>query len=300
MTLSQALAENPGLLLAVCAVLGLMMGSFLNVVILRVPVMMEQRWLSDARETLADSVGETPAKAPPGDNGGTPLTLWSPPSTCPHCDTRIRPWHNIPVVSWLLLRGRCAHCRSPISAQYPLVELACGVASALCAWRFGWSPQLAGALVFTWALLALGMIDWRTMLLPDSITLPLLWLGLLLSLGHVYCSPVAAIIGAVAGYLVLWIIYHAYRLATGKEGMGHGDFKLLAALGAWLGFASLPIIILLSSVVGAALGLSLMALRRHTAAAPLSFGPYLAGAGWLALLFGTPLAHLAAGLGGGA
>ncbi|HEU0198254.1 MAG TPA: A24 family peptidase [Nevskiaceae bacterium] len=285
MTLTEALALSPGLLLAACGVLGLIVGSFLNVVILRLPVMMEARWQREAHETLdLASDGHTDSRPP---------SLWWPPSSCPHCHTRIRAWQNIPVLSWLALRGRCAHCHARISLQYPLVELACGIASVLCAWRFGWTPQLAGALVFTWALLALGMIDARTLLLPDGITLPLLWLGLLLSLGHLYVHPQAAIIGAAAGYLVLWIIYQAFRLATGKEGMGYGDFKLLAALGAWLGVGALPIIILLSSVVGVIIGLTLMALHRHERSTPLSFGPYLAGAGWLTLLFGPSLMHLA-------
>lgn len=301
--LTQTLATNPTLLIAACAVLGLLIGSFLNVVILRLPAMMEQRWQRDARETLALSAAQT---APHG-TGAAPehpeearQSLWSPPSCCPNCGHRIRPWHNIPVLSWLLLRGRCADCKTPISGQYPLVELLGGIVAAVCAWRFGWSPQLAGALVFSWALLTLGMIDLRTLLLPDSITLPLLWLGLLLSLGQIYVGPQAAIAGAAAGYLVLWVIYHGFRLATGKEGMGHGDFKLLAALGAWLGYAALPMVILLSSLMGLVFGVSLLLLHRHQRAAPLSFGPYLAGAGWLAMVFGTPLVHAASHLAGAA
>lgn len=294
MPLIDAFAGAPALLVAGCAVLGLIMGSFLNVVILRLPVMMERRWRQDARETLAVSATDTPPATAIAE-GEEKLSLWSPPSRCPHCHARVRPWQNVPVVSWLLLRGRCARCRARISIQYPVVELACGVLSAACAWRFGWSVQLAGALVFTWSLLALAAIDLRTLLLPDGITLPLLWLGLLLSVGHVYCDPVAAILGAAAGYLVLWTIYHAYRLLTRKEGLGYGDFKLLAAIGAWLGVGALPAVILLSSVVGTITGIALIALRRHRAAMPLSFGPYLAGAGWLALVFGTPLTRLILG-----
>ncbi|TAM10222.1 MAG: prepilin peptidase [Nevskiaceae bacterium] len=292
MPLTDALAQSPALLLGTCAVLGLIVGSFLNVVILRLPVMMERHWRQEARETVAAAAGNA---APPAVEGEAPLSLWSPPSCCPHCHARIRPWQNVPVISWLLLRGRCAQCQAHISIQYPLVELACGVLSAVCAWRFGWSLQLAGALVFTWSLLALAVIDLRTLLLPDSITLPLLWLGLLLSLGNVYCDPAAAIPGAVAGYLILWTIYHVYRLLTHKEGMGYGDFKLLAAIGAWLGIGALPAVILLSSVVGAVTGITLVALRRHSAAMPLSFGPYLAGAGWIALIFGAPLTQLILG-----
>lgn len=288
MTLSEALAGSPGLLVACGAIVGAIVGSFLNVVIARLPVMMERRWRRDARGTL----GLSTESSSPDDPDEARLSLWYPPSRCPHCRTRIKPWHNVPMLSWLWLRGRCAHCGNRISIQYPLVELICCVASALCALRFGWSPQLAAALVLTWALLTLAVIDLETMLLPDCITLPLLWLGLLLSLAPVFASPVAAILGAVIGYLILWLIYHAYRLATGKEGMGHGDFKLLAALGAWLGLAALPAVILASSLVGVAVGLALIALQRQSRAAPLSFGPYLAGAGWLVLMAGAPLTKM--------
>ncbi|HEX7380762.1 MAG TPA: A24 family peptidase [Nevskiaceae bacterium] len=294
MTFSEALAENTGLLVLCSAVLGAVVGSFLNVVIARLPVMMERRWRQDARGTL----GLPAESGSPNSNEEGRLSLWYPPSRCPHCHARIKPWHNVPMLSWLWLRGRCAHCGSRISVQYPLVELACCVASVLCALRFGWSPQLGAALVLTWALLTLAVIDLETMLLPDSITLPLLWLGLLLSLVPIFASPVAAILGAAVGYLVLWLIYHTYRLATGKEGMGHGDFKLLAALGAWFGLAALPAIILASSLVGVVIGLALIALRRHSRAAPLSFGPYLAGAGWLVLMAGAPLTRMLYSFGG--
>jgi len=291
MSLIQELASSSDLLLVVIAVLGLLIGSFLNVVILRVPAMMESTWRREAQQIL---------KLTPADTSPAPgVNLWSPPSCCPQCHARIRPWHNIPVLSWLWLCGRCADCKTPISVQYPLVELACGILSAVCAWRFGWSLQLAGALVLSWTLLALAVIDLRTQLLPDTLTLPLLWLGLLLSLGGIYCSPTASIIGAAAGYLLLWSVYHLFRLVTGKEGMGYGDFKLLAALGAWLGGTMLPMILLLASGVGAVVGISLVLFRRHDRNVPISFGPYLAGAGWIALIWGDRLLHLGAHLGGG-
>lgn len=285
-----ALGLGPDGLMLACAVLGLIVGSFLNVVILRLPAMMEAGWQREARAILQpDVVDDTPA-AP---------SLWSPPSRCPQCHARIRPWHNLPVLGWLWLRGRCADCAAPVSIQYPLVELVAAGLAVVCAWRFGATVQLPGALVLSWTLLALAVIDLRTQLLPDSMTLPLLWLGLLLSLGGVYCPPTAAIIGAALGYLLLWSVYQLFRLLTGKEGMGHGDFKLLAALGAWLGGAALPMILLLSSVVGAVVGIGLITLRRHDRNVPISFGPYLAGAGWIALIWGDRLLALTTHLGGG-
>ena len=218
-----------------------------------------------------------------------PLTLWRPASRCPQCQAAIKPWHNVPVLGWLWLRGRCASCGKAISVQYPIVEACAGLLGGYCAWRFGWSAQLLPALLLTWALLALTVIDLRTQLLPDSITLPLLWLGLLLSLAGVFVKPAASIAGAAAGYLVLWGMYHLFRLLTGKEGMGYGDFKLLAALGAWFGWQALPILIVLSSVVGAIVGIGLIVFRGHDRATPIPFGPYLAGAGWLVLVGGADL-----------
>ena len=258
---------------------GLCVGSFLNVVAWRLPQMMDREWRSECRALL-----EVPEPPP-----APPLTLNQPASHCPACKAPIKPWHNVPVLGWLVLRGKCAACRAPISARYPLVEAATGLLSAAVAWHFGWSAALVPALVMTWALVALTLIDFDTHLLPDSITLPLLWLGLLLSVGHVFVDPRASIIGAAAGYLSLWSVYHLFRLATGKEGMGHGDFKLLAALGAWFGWSALPLIILMSSVAGAAVGLSLIVLRNHDRSAPIPFGPYLAVAGWLMLIAGGTL-----------
>jgi leader peptidase (prepilin peptidase) / N-methyltransferase len=284
MTLIEALRANPGLLIGCAGILGLVIGSFLNVVSLRLPRMMEAEWKSEARLIL-ELGAEQPEPAP--------ISLTSPPSTCPKCGARVRPWHNLPLLGWLWLRGRCADCKAPISAQYPLVELTSGLMAAVCAWRFGWGPQLGAALVLSWALLVLTVIDFREQLLPDSITLPLLWLGLILSCFAVFpVTPRASIAGAVFGYLSLWSVYHLYRLVTGKHGMGHGDFKLLAALGAWFGGLALPMIILLSSVVGSVVGISLIAFRGRDRNVPISFGPYLAGAGWLTLVWGEALLKL--------
>jgi leader peptidase (prepilin peptidase)/N-methyltransferase len=281
MPLADALAGQPALLITAVALLGAAVGSFLNVVALRLPRMLEWEWKHDAREIL--ELPPQPADTEPH------WSLHHPPSRCPHCGTPIKPWHNIPILGWLWLRGRAACCGQAISIQYPLVEGLSLVASALCAWRFGYSPTLVAALVLSWTLLALSVIDFNTHLLPDALTQPLLWLGLLLSLAHVFTSPVDSIIGAAAGYLVLWSLYHGYRLLTGKEGMGYGDFKLLAALGAWFGWRALPEIILLSSLVGAIIGITLILSRRLQRDEPIGFGPYLAGAGFIALLWGDAL-----------
>ena len=282
MALTDVLASSPTLLIIVAALLGLLIGSFLNVVAIRLPQMMEATWKRDSRSMLdLPEVTDQPK-----------LSLMSPPSTCPSCGGRIRAWHNLPVISWLLLRGRCAYCKAAISPQYPLVELACGVMSAVCAWRFGWSPQLAAALVMSWSLLVLTVIDLRTQLLPDDITLPLMWLGLLLSVFEIFVGAHTSIVGAVLGYLSLWSIYHVFKLLTGKEGMGYGDFKLLAALGAWFGAERLPMIILLSSLVGAVIGIGLMLFRGRDRSSAIAFGPYLAGAGWITLIWGQSLGQL--------
>ncbi|HWY23451.1 MAG TPA: A24 family peptidase [Nevskia sp.] len=284
MNLIEALRAEPAALVAVCILLGLVVGSFLNVVSLRLPRMMEATWRHEARMIL-----EMPEQnpAPPR------LTLSAPASRCPSCGAAIRPWHNLPLFGWLWLRGRCADCKAPISAQYPLVELAAGLLAGACAWRFGWSAQLGPALGLSWTLLALTVIDLREQLLPDSMTLPLLWAGLVLSCFGVFTTPQASIVGAAFGYLSLRGIYEIYKLLTGKEGMGHGDFKLLAALGAWFGAVSLPMIILLSSLVGSAVGIALIVLRGRDRNIPISFGPYLAGAGWLTLMWGEALRGLA-------
>lgn len=281
MTLLEALRESPGFLVFSISLLGLLIGSFLNVVALRLPRMMEQDWQRESREILG-----LPAIAE------EKISLLSPPSRCPRCGAGIKPWHNLPVLGWLLLRGRCAQCAEPISIQYPLVEALTALISLACALRFGYSPQLLAAMALSWTLIALTLIDLRTMLLPDSLTLPLLWLGLLLAFWGVFVDLPTAVAGAMAGYLSLWSVFQLFKLVTGKEGMGYGDFKLFAALGAWLGWQALPMIILLSSVVGAVVGIGLMALRRQGREIPIPFGPYLAGAGWIALVWGDALKEM--------
>lgn len=283
--------EAPLLFAGSVFVLGLVIGSFLNVVIYRLPVMLDRDWRAQAADLIdAATPGspETPA----------PFNLLSPGSACPSCKAPIKAWQNVPVLSWLALRGRCAACKAPISARYPLVELATGLLSAWVAWRFGFGAPAACALVVTWALIALTGIDLDHQLLPDDITLPLLWAGLLAAVlaGPVAGSalPVApedAIVGAAAGYLSLWLVYHAFRLITGKEGMGYGDFKLFAALGAWLGWKMLPLVILMSAATGAIIGISMIVLRGRDRAAPMPFGPYLAAAGWLSMMYGNELVN---------
>jgi leader peptidase (prepilin peptidase)/N-methyltransferase len=267
--------------------LGLLVGSFLNVVIHRLPRMLERDW----RRQCADLQGTAPA---PADEA--PYNLVRPGSACPHCGTAIRPWQNIPVVSYLLLGGRCAHCKARIPLRYPVVEAGTALASALVAWQLGPTPEAAAAIGITWFLIALAGIDLDHHLLPDSLTLPLLWAGLLFHVlrgpdtgDGVFASLTDGVIGAVAGYLSLWTIYHGFRIATGKEGMGYGDFKLFAALGAWLGWQLLPLVILLSAVTGTVVGVSLIALRRHRRENPIPFGPYLAAAGFIAILWGRDL-----------
>ncbi len=276
--LIDALANDPLFLGITTTLLGLVVGSFLNVVILRLPRMLEAEWQAEARELLALAPVEAPK-----------LSLTQPPSRCSGCGSAIRAWQNIPIVSWLLLRGRCASCKTAISMQYPLVELASALMSAVCVWRFGWSPQLAAALVFTWTLIALTVIDLRETILPDNLTLPLIWLGLGLSTVPVFVGMSASIWGAIVGYLSLWSIYHLFRIVTGKHGMGYGDFKLMAGLGAWFGAMSLPILLLLSSAVGAVIGIGLIVFRGHDRNVPIPFGPYIAGAGWLMLIWGDAI-----------
>jgi leader peptidase (prepilin peptidase) / N-methyltransferase len=283
--------SDPALFAGSVFFLGLVVGSFLNVVIYRLPIMLERDWRSQAADVLAGAAPATVATpAPPR------FSLITPGSACPSCKTPIKPWQNIPVISWLVLRGRCAACRTRISARYPAVELATGVLSAWAAWHFGFGTPAACALLLTWALIALTGIDIDHQLLPDSITLPLMWAGLLaaVAIGPVARStlPVSAqeaLIGAMAGYVSLWLVFHAFRLITGKEGMGYGDFKLFAALGAWLGWKLLPLIILVSAASGALLGIAMILLRGRDRAAPIPFGPYLAAAGWLAMMYGNSL-----------
>ena len=280
MSLLEGLQAHPGLLLFACILFGLMVGSFLNVVILRLPKMLEIEWRRDAKEILA----ETSA-----DLDGQQLSLSRPASRCPGCQAPLKPWHNVPVISWLALRGRCASCGMAISSQYPLVELLAAGLAALCAWRFGWSLQLAAALPLCWTLLALMVIDFRTKLLPDSLTQPLLWLGLLVNIPGLFTSLETAVLGAATGYGTFWLIFQLFRLLTGKEGMGFGDFKLLAALGAWLGWAALPMIVLISSVLGAASGILMLLSGRLARDNPMPFGPFLAMAGLLMLFWGEAI-----------
>ena len=267
------------LLPAVLLVLGLMVGSFLNVVIYRLPLMMESRWRRDCCELLEVAQEKTEA----------PLNLATPNSHCPHCKAAIKPWQNIPVVSYLLLGGKCGNCGTSISVRYPVIELVTGLMTLALGFYFEASAALLGVMLLTWALIALTMIDVDHQLLPDDITLPLMWLGLLFNVGNTYVSLQDAVIGAMAGYLILWSIYWLFKLFTGKEGMGYGDFKLLAALGAWLGWQALPVIILLSSLVGAICGIALMVIKRRGKEIPIPFGPYLAMAGWIALLWGDTI-----------
>ena len=274
------LQTQDGLRIAVFAVFGLLVGSFLNVVILRLPPQLAYRWRQEARETLGLAADESDA-APPG--------IVRPPSRCPRCRTLLRPWHNIPVLSYLALRGRCAHCGAPISLRYPLVESLTGLAFALIAWRFGAGPEALGALTLTALLIALAGIDLDHQILPDSLTLPGLWLGLAFNLPGTFATLGDAVIGAMAGYLALWGVYQAFRLLTGKEGMGYGDFKLLALLGAWLGWTQLPGIILIGSIVGALVGTVALRLSGQDRQTPIPFGPFLAAGGWIMLMAGDHL-----------
>lgn len=286
--LLHALETSPALLYTSLAVFGLMVGSFLNVVILRLPKMLEARWKAECQEFLGQPVEAA---------GGQRFNLAIPASHCPVCGHALRWWENLPLISYVLLRGRCSHCKAHISPQYPLVEAAAAGLAVLTATQipFGW--PLLFALLFVWVLLVLSVIDLNTMLLPDQLTLPLLWLGLLLNLGGLFASLPDAVIGAAAGYLALWAVYHGFRLLTGKEGMGYGDFKLLGALGAWMGWQALPGIILLSSLVGALIGIGLMLLRGRDKNTPLPFGPYLAVAGVIWFFWGDAITALY--LGGG-
>ena len=270
-------AVSPGALLGIAGVLGLIVGSFLNVVILRLPAKLMHGWRTQSRELLELSPGDE-AEAPPG--------IVREPSHCPKCKHPLGALENIPLVSWLVLRGRCKHCGTRISAQYPLVELLSAVCSAVVVWKFGFAWQSAAALVFTWTLIALAGIDVRTQLLPDQMTLPLLWLGLTLSLVPLFVASPTSILGAVLGYLSLWSVYWLFKLMTGKEGMGYGDFKLLGALGAWMGAMSLLPIILLSSLIGAIVGGTALALRGKDRSTPIPFGPFIAAAGWAWFVFG--------------
>jgi leader peptidase (prepilin peptidase)/N-methyltransferase len=274
----ELLHAEPALFAGLVFLFGLLIGSFLNVVVHRLPRMMEADWQAQC----ADLRGEPGPDAPR-------FNLGVPRSACPHCGHAITALENIPLLSWLWLRGRCSACGAPIGVRYPVVELLTALLSAAAAWKWGLSVQTLGVLLLVWTLIALAFIDLDTTLLPDSLTLPLLWLGLLFNLGGHFASLSDAVIGAMAGYGVLWSVYWLFRLATGKEGMGYGDFKLLAAIGAWLGWQMLPVTLLLSSIVGAAVGVAMIVLVKHDRRVPIPFGPYLAGGGLVALFFGADL-----------
>ena len=270
--------HDPFFFTIACSFLGLIVGSFLNVVIVRLPKMMEQSWRRECSKLLAQ-----PAST------DTPISLSHPNSRCLACGASIRLWQNIPVVSWFLLRGHCANCDTPISARYPLVELFTGTLTGLAAWQFGFGPEALSAFILIWILIALTGIDIDTQLLPDSMTLALLWIGLAVNLFNIWTSLPSAVIGAMLGYGSLWSVYWVFKLVTGKEGMGYGDFKLLGALGAWFGWQTVPVIILLSSFAGGLLGISILLLKRLERDTPMPFGPYLAGAGLVVLFFGEIL-----------
>jgi len=278
MSFIELLQTAPAFFIGMSLIFGLMVGSFINVVIHRLPKMMEIGW----HQQCADLRGEDHVPS-------APYNLMVPRSACPHCNHTISAWENIPVISYLLLRGKCKGCDAAISPRYPIIEAASGILGAYAAWHFGFGWAAAGALLLIWALLALTMIDVDTQLLPDDITLPLLWAGLLFNLFGVFTDLHSAVLGAVIGYLALWCVYWLFKLTTGKEGMGYGDFKLLAALGAWLGWQLLPLIIILSSMVGAVVGITLMVAFKHGREVPIPFGPYLAGGGLIALFWGQTL-----------
>jgi len=282
--LSAFFANYPAAFSWMAGLFGLAIGSFLNVVVHRLPVMLDRSWQSQCRELL------NPKQ--PQNDAPERFDLIMPRSRCPHCGHAITALENIPVLSFLWLRGKCSVCHKPISWRYPLVELLTGCLSVLVAWQFGFSLAALAGLVLTWGLIALSFIDVDRQLLPDDLTLPLLWAGLLFNIFAVFVPLSSAVIGAAAGYISLWLVYQLFKLTTGKEGMGYGDFKLFAVLGAWLGWQSLPLIILLASLVGAMVGISFIVFFGHDRRMPIPFGPFLCAAGWIALLWGEPLTRL--------
>lgn len=290
----ELLAEVPALFVAIVFAFALLIGSFLNVVVYRLPVMMEREW----REQCAE-LQEAPATELPEGK----FNLVVPRSRCPSCGEQIRSWQNVPVVSYLALGGKCAACKTSISPRYPVVEFVTAALCAVSAWHFGFSAESIMAIVMTLMLVPITLIDADHQLIPDSIVLPLMWIGLAMSLWHpmpgattLFIAPDQAIVGALAGYLSLWSVYWLFKLATGKEGMGYGDFKLLAALGAWLGWQSLPTIILMSAVVGATFGIAMILLRGRDRSVPMPFGPFLAAAGWITMLYGEAIRNAYVGM----
>ena len=282
MPLNEILIHSPLAFVLLAGITGLLVGSFLNVVIWRLPKMLERDWREQAHDILG-LPGETPLPT---------YNLLLPHSQCPHCDHRIRAWENIPLLSYVFLRGRCSACAAAISPRYPLTELACGLLSAFVAWHFGFGWPAGLVLVLSWGLLAMSLIDAEHQILPDVLVLPLIWLGLIVNSFGLFVSLHEALWGAVAGYGLLWSVFWLFKLVTGKDGMGYGDFKLLAMLGAWGGWQILPLTILLSSLVGAIIGLVLLRWRHAKTSTPIPFGPYLAIAGWIALLWGGQITDL--------
>jgi len=289
------LGLHPYLFIALSFIFAATIGSFLNVVIHRFPVMMKREWqqecnqyLQEYHEDIVKKIGIDQLNKPI-DAFPEKYNLVVPGSACTKCKTSIKPWHNLPVLGWLMLKGKCAACHAPISARYPIIEFITGLLIATLAWHFGPSWQFVFASILTFVLVALTGIDLDEMLLPDQMTLPLLWLGLIINLNHTFASPTDAIVGATAGYLSLWSIFWLFKILTDKEGMGYGDFKLLAVFGAWLGWQMLPLVILLSSLVGAVVGITMIVSKRLKQGNPIPFGPYIAAAGWIALLFGQQI-----------
>ncbi|MGR3888331.1 prepilin peptidase [Pseudomonas sp. 1152_12] len=274
--MSLLLQEEPWVFVGIALALGLIIGSFINVLAWRLPTMLQREWRAQAQEVLGL----------PADPAGPTYNLMQPNSCCPRCNQPIRPWENIPLLSYLLLRGRCARCHEPISARYPFTELACALISATVAWQFGFGWQAGAVMVLSWGLLAMSLIDVDHQLLPDILVLPLLWLGLILNSADVLATLPDALWGAVIGYMSLWTVFWLFKMVTGKDGMGYGDFKLLALLGAWGGWQILPMTLLMSSLLGVLAGLIVMRLRKPQASIPMPFGPCLAIAGWIALLWG--------------
>ena len=278
MSLLEGLQSSQIFFISFCTLFGLMVGSFLNVVIYRLPKMLERGWRRDCAELRGESLEAFP-----------PYNIVVPRSACPHCGVRIGALKNIPLVSYVVLRGRCSRCGMSISARYPAVELLTAVLSACIAWHFGFGFAACAALVFAWALIALAFIDIDTQLLPDAITSPLLWCGLLANIGEGFTDIQSAVVGAITGYLSLWLVYRGYRLIARREGMGHGDFKLLAVIGAWLGWQMLPLVILFSSVAGVIVGTALVLVGRHGYHVPIPFGPFLISGAMIALLWGNDI-----------
>ena len=283
----QLFTQAPAIFIAVAFAFALIIGSFLNVVIYRLPLMMHREWLEQCEELQSTQAPDIPEGA---------FNLLVPRSQCPSCGNTIEAWRNIPVLSYLLLGAQCAKCQASIAVRYPLVELLSATLAAVCAWHFGFGPEAAMAIVLSFVLIAISLIDVDHQIIPDSIVIPLLWIGLAMSLFHplagaesLFIAPQDAIVGALAGYLSLWSVYQVFKLITGKEGMGYGDFKLLAALGAWLGWEALPTIILMSAIVGAATGIAMVVFRGRDRQQPMPYGPYLAAAGWITMLYGDTI-----------